>query len=490
MGISFCERDGADVPTRAGHVLFSRGEVVSVEIVTESATTFLNGNLFQVLDEAQTVLDEENGAFTLKGETSRIVRPYPPLALKELIVNALAHRDYARNEPVLIEVTDNAIRVESPGGVVDGVDIARLGERGVKGYRNPVIADVLYGAGAMEKEGSGLADVISLSSEIGGSVSLATTEENSRFIAVIRPRPERPDELTRTAQVTLGQQRFLSNVVPVTVKAERVFAGLTSVNGYRDVRERHRGQTLPPFVLFEGQLVSFSNLNDETNPLSRDVIGTAEEHEVADFFDNDPRQRLLVQLLNAGLVAHAENLGLIVRGGDQRIYFPDDQGEPRVVTYRARVRRATRKVTKPIRSQSNGQIRYWEHEAIGYRFRRFGAEWGLMLVPGWLFTHDGERTILTGPKVGPLTTRRAAHDYNPQVANDLVFWVAVLTGGQPRRMLDDGTSAIELGSRLVSLELSNAPAAPGADDVAAMDTEEIEEVHDGLAAIASGFDDE
>ena len=39
----------------------------------------------------------------------------------------------------------------------------------------------------------------------------------------------------------------------------------------------------------------------------------------------------------------------------------------------------------------------------GDRFRRFGDDWGLMLVPGWLFTHDGKRKLLKGPRVGPLT---------------------------------------------------------------------------------------
>jgi hypothetical protein len=480
-----CVRDGRVAPTRAGQLLFATTPVTRMELESEAGKSVIEGNLFQVLDEAGEALDDENRAFTLKGETSEVVRPYPPLALKELVVNALAHRDHGRAEPVLIEVDAEAIRIESPGGVVPSVDPERLGERGVKGYRNPVVADLLYGAGAMEKEGSGLADVIALAAEVGGSVSLTTAPENARFIAVIRPRPERPDELTRTAHAALSRQRFLTNVVPVSLRAESVYLGATNVSGYRDLRERHAGVQLPPYALHEGCIVSFSRLDDDENALAADVVDGVEEHAISDFFSDPDRERILVQLLNEGLKVHAMRLGLVVLPRDQRIYFPSDEGEGREISYKARVRRAKRTVTKPIVSKASGVTRYWEHEAVGYRFRRFGEEWGLMLVPGWLFTHDGKRKLLKGPRVGPLTTRRAARDYNPQVANDLIFWLATLTEGQPTRILDDDTGAIELGQKLVAVEVANAPAAPGADDVVSIDADESEEPDQELAAIAS-----
>ena len=77
-----------------------------------------------------------------------------------------------------------------------------------------------------------------------------------------------------------------------------------------------------------------------------------------------------------------------------------------------------------------------------------------------------------------------------QVANDLVFWVAVLTEGKPNRTLDDGIGFVELANRLVSAEISNAPAAPGAADVAGADEEEIDELEDELALIAASDSEE
>jgi predicted HTH transcriptional regulator len=90
--------------------------------------------------------------------------PYPQLALKELLVNALVHRSYEQGERLRIDIDEKFLRLLNPGGLVPSVfqrvntrlqeEIA-LGNRGIKGYRNPVIADVFYGAGAMDKEGSG-----------------------------------------------------------------------------------------------------------------------------------------------------------------------------------------------------------------------------------------------------------------------------------------------------------------------------------------------
>lgn len=482
--------DGRLVPTRAGELLFATTVVTQVEVTTPGGTTMIEGNVFEVVEDVREALDSENRAFTLKGETSEIVRPYPPLALKELLVNALAHRDHSVSEPVLIEANEDELRFDSPGGVVASVDPARLGKRGVKGYRNPVIADFLYGTGIMEKEGSGLADAMALAAEIGGSVSVATDEANSRFIAVIRPRPERPDAVTNTAHAALGQQRFMTNVVPVSIGTARVFVGTTDVTGYRALHNRHAGIHLPPFSLREGRIVTFADLRDSWNPLSEDVVGDVEDFSIDDYFGDPDRERALVQLLNESLQAHAQNLGLIVLPRDQRIYFPSEDGTAREVSYKARVRRAKRTVTKPALSRTTGAVRYWEHEAVGYRFRRFEDEWGLMLVPGWLFTHDGERRLLKGPRVGPLSTRRASRDYNPQVANDLVFWVAVLTEGKTNWALNDGIGFVELANQLVSAEISNAPAAPGAGEVASADDEEIDELEDELALIAASDSEE
>jgi hypothetical protein len=116
-------------------------------------------------------------------------------------------------------------------------------------------------------------------------------------------------------------------------------------------------------------------------------------------------------------------------------------------------------VTRPKLSQASGAVRYWEHEAVRVRFRRYGDAWVLHLVPTMVFTTDGERDLLRGPRVGPLATRRLARDYNPQVHNDIYFWRWVLVNGD--EALDLGEGAVRVGSRFLTRDVVDAPPATG-----------------------------
>ena len=102
----------------------------------------IEGNLWTQYDGINDVLTAVNRPFRLKGEQSETVLPYPPLALKEVVVNALVHRDYAVTNPIMIEVTASGIRITNPGGLVDEVqrrveagsveEEIRRGRRGIR----------------------------------------------------------------------------------------------------------------------------------------------------------------------------------------------------------------------------------------------------------------------------------------------------------------------------------------------------------------------
>ena len=99
-----------------------------------------------------------NFQFRLKAEVSRTVNAYHPLAVKEMIVNAIVHRDYERDAPVEIRAEPKSITVISPGGLIAEIAAQVRGQpfqqavtehRGsIKGYRNPAISDLLYGGRA------------------------------------------------------------------------------------------------------------------------------------------------------------------------------------------------------------------------------------------------------------------------------------------------------------------------------------------------------
>jgi ATP-dependent DNA helicase RecG len=71
---------------------------------------------------------------------------YPEQALREVIVNALIHRDYspaARGSQVQIEMYADRIVVRSPGGLFGPVTADRLGEPGISSTRNAALVRLL-----------------------------------------------------------------------------------------------------------------------------------------------------------------------------------------------------------------------------------------------------------------------------------------------------------------------------------------------------------
>jgi len=87
-------------------------------------------------------------------------------------------------------------------------------------------------------------------------------------------------------------------------------------------------------------------------------------------------------------------------------------------------------------SPRTGNVTYWEHEALGYRFDKFGETWGLLLEPGYVFTFDGRKGLLAPERVNRLSTKRAARDYNATVLQDLSFWSWCLSDGGTSFALD------------------------------------------------------
>jgi predicted HTH transcriptional regulator len=161
----------------------------------------IEGNLWTQCDSVIDVLGAVNRPFRLKGEQSENVLPYAPLALKEVVVNALVHRDYSVDATVTVEIGPDSVRIINPGGLVDEVQRTlepyslegeiRRGRRGIKGYRNPVLADLFYGSGEMDKAGSGLSDLYRLVRENGGDVRFGPSDDNAAFVVEIFAAPKR-----------------------------------------------------------------------------------------------------------------------------------------------------------------------------------------------------------------------------------------------------------------------------------------------------------
>ncbi len=83
------------------------------------------------------------------------IREYPEVALREILINALAHADYSiPGATIQIAIFDNRLEVQNPGMLPFGFTMDDL-KSGVSRVRNRVIAKVFHELNLMEEWGSG-----------------------------------------------------------------------------------------------------------------------------------------------------------------------------------------------------------------------------------------------------------------------------------------------------------------------------------------------
>lgn len=410
---------------------------------TDQVSVVFTGNLWSQLDQLTTLLSRVNRPFRLKGPVSQTAYPYPPLALKELTTNLLAHRDYQIDLPATLTISLEEIRFENPGGLVESVrsqledesiqQVIGDGVRRLKGYRNPVVADFFFSAGAMDKEGSGLPDVVQEAANNLNVVEFGPTADNSAFVASIRCRPEALliDEDTKTAKPQQGELRYSPNLLRIVTWPSEVHR-LGTLATPKELGRVESAQP-SPFGAHRGWIWTFGDpRHDKTRPLLE--LSLEEERHVVPLtellVDRDAGA-VLPRLLNMALGTYLGGLGLRVRfeGGRLRAYYSSDEGKAREIAYKSLFRQSKRTVVKPITSRASGKVVYWEHKAVSLRFERFGTTWALALLPGYVFTIDGDSQLVASERIGPLSTRRASRDYNPTVLHDLVFWSRMLSSG-------------------------------------------------------------
>jgi hypothetical protein len=106
-----------------------------------------------------------------------------------------------------------------------------------------------------------------------------------------------------------------------------------------------------------------------------------------------------------------------------------------------------------------------------------------VLSPGYAFTRNGFGKLIGNEKINSLSTRRAAKDFNANVHNDLTFWLAMLTEGEPGvfSLIPDVDLELEAFAPniLISDQFAGASLNSGAfDDLVAAEASADEELED------------
>ncbi len=169
-----------DHPTRAAILLFHAEPEAFVPAAHIKLGYFLDdselrfddrcsGGLFRQVDQAMDVLLFKYLRARIQYEGRQRVESYPMprVALREVLLNAVVHRDYAVPAPIQVRVHDDRLQVCNPGSLPDGWNVDRLLRPHPSHPRNPDIANAFYWAGEIQSWGLGIGRILEASRRAG-----------------------------------------------------------------------------------------------------------------------------------------------------------------------------------------------------------------------------------------------------------------------------------------------------------------------------------
>jgi ATP-dependent DNA helicase RecG len=170
---------------------------------------------------------------------------YPPEALKEIIVNAVIHRDYNISDDILVFVFDNRVEVRSPGVLPGHMTLDNLLTD--RFARNPTIVRLLnkYPDPPNKDIGEGLDTVLATMAKAKLSAPKFAVEKNA-FVVYLGHTPlARPEEivleyLESHDEITNAIARDLC-AIPSENAMKRVFLGLAKAEKIERIPDRGGG---------------------------------------------------------------------------------------------------------------------------------------------------------------------------------------------------------------------------------------------------------
>ncbi len=154
--------------------------------------TVISGPLPDQLREIDSLLKRNIAiALNTRGETHIEEPDYPYEALRELVRNAVIHRNYdSTNTPVRIYWFANRVEIISPGSVYGEVtkeNFENFRTLNITAYRNPTIAEAMKNMGFMQRFGIGISTAYKALEE-NGNPELKFEVEDTVILAEIRKR--------------------------------------------------------------------------------------------------------------------------------------------------------------------------------------------------------------------------------------------------------------------------------------------------------------
>ncbi len=126
-------------------------------------TVIAEGNLFNQLEiTVEAIKKHLNVRFEIKDIERQDIWDYPIEAIREAVLNALIHKDYSSTAEIQIKIYDDKIWIWNSGKLPEELRIEDLKKEHSSYPKNPLIANVFYLSGFIERWGSGTKRMVDL----------------------------------------------------------------------------------------------------------------------------------------------------------------------------------------------------------------------------------------------------------------------------------------------------------------------------------------
>jgi ATP-dependent DNA helicase RecG len=162
---------------------------------------------------------------------------YPVAAVREMILNALVHRNYM-GAPTQIRLYDNHFSIWNDGGLPDGITEEDLKKVHRSKPRNPLIADTCFKAGYIDSWGRGTIKIIEACKEAGLPEPVLKEEQGGFLSKIFKDRFT--DELLEKMGLSDRQIEailYTKKYGEITNSKYQKLAGVSKATATRDIKE-------------------------------------------------------------------------------------------------------------------------------------------------------------------------------------------------------------------------------------------------------------
>lgn len=181
---------------------------------------FSDSSLISLLGNAESFIrNNSKNPWTIRGMRREEKSDYPFKAVREVLVNAMIHRDYQIvGSEIHVDLFDDRLEILSPGGMLSGGKIQEMDLRRVPSMRrNEIISDIFGRLHYMDRRGSGIGRILNSYSEFLEQPQFFSTEHY--FLVVL---PNRSSSELAQSSIDFAQTQLMSEKTQLSLEKSQL----------------------------------------------------------------------------------------------------------------------------------------------------------------------------------------------------------------------------------------------------------------------------